>query len=286
MRKQLYSLLQIPLIILLIFSCSKDDDSFGSKEIINWEELSKSDEILIGSHRGLSGYPENTYLGIKAAIDAGYKIIEFDIAKSKDGVYVIHHDETIDRCSNGTGYVKDYTLEELRLFDFSAQMGAFTDVRISTLDEILELCKENNVAIELDLSNDRIIYDEYTQEIYEIVERHGMVNQTLFCGNAKKMEILTGLNNEVNIDPALWQVIDLDKVIYLRELSKTMFVSLPLARVTSEFCKKAHDNNILVELWTCINSDEIEVARENGADYVLVENILNIIDTSYERTEN
>ena len=67
----------------------------------------------IFAHRGYSGnYPENTMLAFKKAIECGVDGIELDVQLTKDGEVVIIHDETIDRTTNGKGYVVDYTYEE------------------------------------------------------------------------------------------------------------------------------------------------------------------------------
>ncbi|MEW9032391.1 MAG: glycerophosphodiester phosphodiesterase family protein, partial [Planifilum fimeticola] len=52
----------------------------------------------------------------KAAFDLGFTHLELDVHLSKDGVPVLMHDPTIDRMTDGQGWVKDYTLEELRRF--------------------------------------------------------------------------------------------------------------------------------------------------------------------------
>ena len=71
------------------------------------------------AHRGFSGkYPENTLLAFEKAIEAGAEGMEFDVQLTKDGELVIIHDETIDRTSNGSGRVKDFTYEELLQYDF------------------------------------------------------------------------------------------------------------------------------------------------------------------------
>ena len=65
------------------------------------------------AHRGFSGkYPENTMLAFQKAIEVGADGIELDVQLTKDGELVIIHDETIDRTTDGKGYVIDYTYEE------------------------------------------------------------------------------------------------------------------------------------------------------------------------------
>ena len=69
------------------------------------------------AHRGFSGkYPENTILAFQKAIEVGADGIELDVQLTKDGEVVIIHDETIDRTTDGKGYVVDYTYEELSKF--------------------------------------------------------------------------------------------------------------------------------------------------------------------------
>ena len=75
------------------------------------------EKTLILGHRGASGYaPENTIEAFQQAIDMKADGIELDVQLSKDGELVVIHDEWIDRTSNGTGWVKDLTLAELKTY--------------------------------------------------------------------------------------------------------------------------------------------------------------------------
>ena len=71
-------------------------------------------KILNVAHRGLSGlYPENTMIAFRKAIEADCDGIEMDVHLTRDGVPVVIHDEEVDRTTNGSGYVKDFTYEQL-----------------------------------------------------------------------------------------------------------------------------------------------------------------------------
>ena len=73
--------------------------------------------ILNIAHRGYSGkFDENTMLAFKKAIEYKADGIETDVQLSKDGVPIIIHDETLDRTTNGHGFVNDYNLDELKIF--------------------------------------------------------------------------------------------------------------------------------------------------------------------------
>src|SRR5438128_113484 len=81
---------------------------------INMEPFPVKEPIII-AHRGASAYtPEHTILAYEAAKQAGADYIEIDLQMTKDGVLVAMHDEKVDRTTDGTGFVKEYTLEELK----------------------------------------------------------------------------------------------------------------------------------------------------------------------------
>ncbi|MCF8002371.1 MAG: glycerophosphodiester phosphodiesterase, partial [Halanaerobiales bacterium] len=77
--------------------------------------------MKILAHRGDSfRYPENTALAFNALKDLNPDGVEFDVQLTKDNQVVVIHDETIDRTSNGSGYIKDYKLKELKKFNFAS----------------------------------------------------------------------------------------------------------------------------------------------------------------------
>ncbi len=69
----------------------------------------------VWAHRGASGYaPENTLEAFKKAEKMKADGVELDVQLTKDGELVVIHDETVDRVSGEKGFVKDYTLKELK----------------------------------------------------------------------------------------------------------------------------------------------------------------------------
>ena len=102
------------------------------------------------AHRGDShNYPENTLEAFTSAVAMGVDVIETDVHLTKDGHVVIWHDPTLERNTNGSGRVEDYTLAELRQLDagftYTQDGGAtypFRDkgIRMATLDEALQAC--------------------------------------------------------------------------------------------------------------------------------------------------
>ncbi|MCU5746120.1 glycerophosphodiester phosphodiesterase family protein [Staphylococcus sp. SQ8-PEA] len=105
------------------------------------------------AHRGNSYYyPENTMLSIKNAVKSSVSMIEIDIHMTKDHELVVVHDEKIDRTSNGKGRVRDYTLRELKTFDFGTWKGAhFSNQHIMTLKEVFNYLANENICLLIEL---------------------------------------------------------------------------------------------------------------------------------------
>ena len=102
------------------------------------------DQRIYG-HRGAPAeFPENTLAGFRRAKELGVYGIELDVHLSKDGVAVVCHDETLDRTTNATGAISDFTVAELREVD--AGKGEY----VPTLLEVLELVGDSlHVDIEV-----------------------------------------------------------------------------------------------------------------------------------------
>ena len=86
------------------------------------------------AHRGVSGsYPENTMLAFEKAVELGCAGIELDVQLTKDGEIVIIHDEKMDRTTDGSGFVKDYTLQQLKTFTANYNFPHMPPQKILTL---------------------------------------------------------------------------------------------------------------------------------------------------------
>lgn len=88
----------------------------------------------VWAHRGASAYaPENTLEAFLLAAEQGADGVELDVQLTKDGEMVVVHDEEIDRVSDGSGFVKDYTLAELKNLNFNKTHLEYQNVKIPTL---------------------------------------------------------------------------------------------------------------------------------------------------------
>jgi glycerophosphoryl diester phosphodiesterase len=107
---------------------------------------------LISAHRGgpEPGFPENCIATFANTLQSVPAIIECDVQLSKDGQLVMMHDDKLDRTSNGSGKLSDYTLAELQQLRLKDNDGQLTDFRIPTLDSVLQWGRRKTI-IQIDV---------------------------------------------------------------------------------------------------------------------------------------
>ena len=138
-------------------------------------------DTRIFAHRGAAAYaPENTLSSFELALEQGADGIELDVHLSKDGRLVIMHDERVDRTTNAKGYIKDYTLEELKSFDASNGMAGFENAKIPTLEEVYGLFKGNEKLINLEIKTDIVVYPGIVDKVLQAEAEFGLAGRMIY----------------------------------------------------------------------------------------------------------
>lgn len=139
------------------------------------------EKTKVWAHRGASGYaPENTLDAFRKAVEMGADGIELDVQMTKDGELVVIHDETINRVSNGKGWVKDYTYEELKKFNFNKTHQEYTKEEIPTLEQVYRLNKQTNLTINVEIKTGIVFYPGIEERVLELTERLGMKEHVIY----------------------------------------------------------------------------------------------------------
>ena len=135
----------------------------------------------IYAHRGASGYaPENTLEAFELAAKMGAQGVELDVHITKDGYLVVAHDETIDRVSDGTGFIRDMTLEELKRFTFNKTHPEYKDARIPTLKEVFDLLRPTGLFINIEMKNSVYDYPNLEQKTIDLAREENMIQRVIF----------------------------------------------------------------------------------------------------------
>lgn len=146
-----------------------------------WSFAAEPFRPRIVAHRGLLRHsPENTLANFRACLELRLGF-EFDVQRTKDGVLVCIHDNTVDRTTNGTGQVADLNLADLQRLDAGAWFDPqFAGARIPTVEEVLKLIAEyrqHDVLIAVDLKADNVAAD-----VVRLAVKHEVLHRLLFIG--------------------------------------------------------------------------------------------------------
>jgi len=97
------------------------------------------EHVFVAAHRADWKYaPENSLQALKNAIFFGADIIETDVRRTSDGHFIMMHDATVNRTTNGTGTISQMTLDEIRTLRLKTNWGQSTQLPVPTLDEFIE----------------------------------------------------------------------------------------------------------------------------------------------------
>ncbi|MGI2327824.1 glycerophosphodiester phosphodiesterase family protein [Planococcus sp. YIM B11945] len=137
--------------------------------------------MKIYANRGSSGtHPENTLPAFQAAAELQVDGVVISVQLSKDGEIVVINDEKLERTTNGQGYVRDFTLDELKELDcgswFSAEWAGET---IPTLDEVLDVFKETTHRLNIELKTDVFPEDRLLDKVIALADKKEMADRLL-----------------------------------------------------------------------------------------------------------
>lgn len=110
----------------------------------------------LAAHRGLSAlYPQNTLPAIEKAAEYGFWGYEIDIHTTKDGEWVVIHNDTVDDMTDAEGEVSSFTLDEIKEMTIDNGNGIknFTDLKIPTLQEALAVCEKSDIVPIIEVKN-------------------------------------------------------------------------------------------------------------------------------------
>lgn len=271
-KSMLFKCLQISFVfIFMVFqtACSeknRTEENIQTEDLVTENVISKieslsNEKILVCAHRGFhQNVPENSIASIKEAIKYQIDIVEIDITSTKDGVLILMHDNTLDRTTNATGNVSDYTFEEL--LDFNLKMGdSITKHKIPTLSEALSVAKDK-VILNLDIKN------VDTPSIYNQLKKKKMHDKVFsFFWDTAKIEEMQAIDSTYAILPL---VSSRNQMLYYASHLKSPLQHFEESSFTEENMNWAKENGILVFMNSLWEIDEAFVNHDTqGLDEII-----------------
>lgn len=247
---------------------------------------------VVIAHQGGDGLrPSNTMAAFEHAVELGVDVLEMDIHSTKDGVLVVIHDATVDRTTNGTGRVQDFTFAELQTLDAGyhwptlAEESHRTDrpfrgqgIKIPSLEEVLIAFPDMPLNIEIKQKEPSIV-----PQFCELLKKHDRIGAHRTLVPSFHAETITEFREAC---PGVSTAVVQNEVVTFFMLNKLQLhrlwappaeafqvprESAGLTVITPSFVSNLQKHGVIVHPWT-INS-ETEMARmlEMGVDGIITD---------------
>ena len=256
------------------------DKPVTSAEPINEELLSNTETQTILSeqktryvaHRGYSAAaPENTSIAFELAGKSAFWGIETDIQETSDGVFVCMHDDTIDRTTDGSGTISEYSygaVSELSITS-GANIDKYPYLSIPTMQEYLEICKTYNCVPIIEIK-----HITNHEGFLKLITDNGLHDKCIVTGQIEDLTKIREIDDTIflmligysNIEPQKYKEL-LDTITG----NKGILYNYPA--VTQDVVTMFHNDNTYIGVWSLETYEEAEVYFDYGADYVVTNEI-------------
>lgn len=224
-------------------------------------QLNFSDMLKI-AHRGAKGYePENTLKAFQKAVDLNADGIELDVHLSTDGHIIVMHDETIDKMTNGKGFVNTFSLSELKSFLIAGQY------EIPTLNEVFDLV-DKKCFINIELKDAETVIAVTTLIEKYISEKNWNYNHFIvssFDWNA--LQEVYNLNK--NIPLGVLTETTIDSALAFAEKVQAKAIHPDYELLTPEKTKQIQEKGFLVFPWTVNLEQDIQKIKSYNVDGII-----------------
>lgn len=228
--------------------------------------INRTSNVKSVNHRGYSiGAPENTLPAYKLSKQKGFDYVECDVAFTLDKVPVLLHDETIDRTSNGTGYIDQLTYEYVRTLDFGSWFNPiYAGTKIPSFEEFIVLCKRLGLKPYVEIKNN----NNYTQTdikiLTDIVIKNGMVDNVSWISfSIECLEYVHNLLPKARLGYVLYEITEtnMQEILALKD-DNEIFIDEYYIHLTEEIINSLIDNDIPLEVYI-IDSESVLFSQSN-----------------------
>ncbi len=248
-------------------------------ELHEWFAYSPDRDIVISGHRGgmLAGYPENCIESFEKTLTMMPSFFEIDPRLTRDSVIVLMHDSTIDRTTDGTGKVSDYTYEELLRFNLVDRDGNVTPYKIPTLEECIEWSRGRTI-LNLDIK------DVPLEFMSDFINRLAPANVMYTVHNAEQARMLLDRDPEAMF--SCW-------CKNMKEYKAYEEAGIPWGQMQAyighfvrenqaELCENLHRNGVMVMISTAPTHDQRPLEEDKIRGYELeIPSGCDVIETDY-----
>ncbi len=222
---------------------------------------------LLFGHRGARGLaPENTLPAFDLALQYGMDGVELDVHESADGEIIVMHDELVDRTTNGNGYIKEMTLEQIKSLDAGVKFSSkYAGTKVPTLSEVFDRYREK-LLYKVEIKHSYEYYPNIEEKVLETVDRFNLKkNVQIISFDFDSLKKVREIDNKIEIGLIIegrprW-FIDIAK-----KLEATWIQAFHGLVYSKNDVTELHKDGIKLGLWTVNEVKDIIRFCEMGVD--------------------
>ncbi len=248
------------------------------------------------AHRGSRIlWPENTMEAFEGAVGLGYRYLEIDVRLTSDDVVVVFHDSHLDRVTNGTGDISQWSLGDLRRLDAAWFFDPArnyplrgTGVRIPTLDELFATYPDAHINI--DLKGPSLEW-----AVYDLIRRHDREDRTLIgsfvdfrLGRFRRVSAGTVATSAgPSRALAMWAASRAGATSGGKEIAYQVPFEHPLLRLDQKYVDAVHASGSQVHAWTVNDAVTMHRLLDMGVDGIVTDrpDVLNTVVEERSRAQ-
>ncbi|MBP7861752.1 glycerophosphodiester phosphodiesterase [bacterium] len=233
---------------------------------------------MVIAHRGGKKWaPENTMSGFKQSIDIKADGIELDIHKCKSGELVVIHDETLDRTTNGTGYVKEKTWSELSKLSAGLWFDKkFESEKIPLLKEVLALV-DGKLVLNIEIKNSPVAYDGIEDDLLKMLDDYKYPDKIIISSfDHAVLKNISSKSDKYRL-AFLGDALVYDVGGYANKLGASAWHPYH-GELRIDNVEQAHKNNLMVNVWTVNETKDWNRMRSLKVDGIVTDDPAGLID--------
>jgi glycerophosphoryl diester phosphodiesterase len=218
--------------------------------------------------------PENTIPAFELAGRSGFWGIECDTYCTVDGRWIVHHDRTVDRMTDGTGLAKEFTFEAIRSLNIVSgnRIEDYPGLKVPALEEVLEVCKRFGMHAFVEIEQYHREAD--LESLLGIVKDCGMLeNCSFICFNADHLRKVRKLNAQVPLGYLSSKRPSPADLELAKELGHA-FLDYWYAETSFKDIERCHEAGVEVSVWTVNTKEEAGLFVKAGVDYITTDTAL------------
>ena len=264
--------------------------------------MKSSNCLQIVAHQGhLAGLPENAISSLKNVLKLSPDYIEIDVGITKDDQLILHHDSTLERTTNGTGSIRDNTLEEIRELRLKDLQGNIISESVPTFEEVIEIMRKESINLQIDAK----YYDSdiIAETLARSIKSSNNIERTIITStNFKFLQKVRKLDTNIRLGYDPQDMYNAKLINNLKNMYQTYidFTPITFEEMGDEFVKqiifrskeidaeticldyklilqrqkelnlieKFHENGIKVDIWTVNKEKDMKLLTDLGVDWI------------------